>query len=156
MSRTKQLLPMPLECEAAVAQIIRRLKTEGLQVIRSFDLKTARMAHTECTCPHHGTDQCDCQMVVLLVYEGTGQPITMVAHGFEGETHLSVVVSPPQDANSLLVSAILQASALEGLAALKERSVARSTDGQQVFQKALLNRLRSTEGHIHSISRKAL
>ncbi len=79
MSQTKQLLTIPQECEAAVAQIIERLKSDGLQVIRSFDLKTARMAHTECTCPHHGTEQCDCQMVVLLVYEGTGQPITLVA-----------------------------------------------------------------------------
>ena len=114
MSQTKQPLTIPLECEAAVAQIIRRLKAEGLQVIRSFDLKTARMAHTECTCPHHGTEQCDCQMVVLLVYEGTGQPITMVAHDFEGKTHISIEYSPPPESNRLLEAAILQTLDKEG------------------------------------------
>ena len=125
MSQTKQLLTIPLECEAAVAQIIRRLKAEGLQVIRSFDLKTARMAHTECTCPHHGREQCDCQMVVLLVYEGTGQqPVTIVAHtkvahtkvahDFEGETHISIEHSPPPESNRLLEAAILQTLEKEG------------------------------------------
>jgi hypothetical protein len=127
MSQTKQLLTIPQECEAAVAQIIERLKSDGLQVIRSFDLKTARMAHTECTCPHHGTEQCDCQMVVLLVYEGTGQPITMVAHDFEGKTHISIEYSPPPDSNRLLEAAILQALEKEGYSTRPERTRARAT-----------------------------
>jgi len=114
MSQTKQLLTIPLEWEAAVAQLIRRLKAEGLQVIRSFDLKTARMAHTECACPHHGTEECDCQMVVLLVYEGMGQPITMVAHDFEGKTQISIEYSPPPESNRLLEAAILQTLEKEG------------------------------------------
>ena len=108
MSQTKQLLTIPIECEAAVAQITERLKSDGLQVIRSFDLKTARMAHTECNCPHHGTEQCDCQMIVLLVYEGAGQPITLVAHDFEGKTLVSIEYSPPPESNRLLEAAILQ------------------------------------------------
>ena len=147
MSQTKQLLTIPLECEAAVAQIIRRLKTEGLQVIRSFDLKTARMAHTECTCPHHGTELCDCQMIVLLVYEGTGQPVTIVAHtmvahdlvahtnvahdsvahDFEGETHISIEYSPPPESNRLLEAAILQTLEKEGYSTRPESTRARAT-----------------------------
>ena len=125
MSQTKQLFTIPLECETAVAQIIERLKSDGLQVIRSFDLKTARMAHTECTCPHHGTEQCDCQMVVLLVYEGAGQPITMVAHDFEGNTHVSIEYSPSPESNRLLESAILQALEKENYSTWPERNRAR-------------------------------
>lgn len=127
MSLTKQLLTIPLDCEAAIAQIIERLKSDGLQVIRSFDLKTARMAHTECTCPHHGTEQCDCQMVVLLVYEGTGQPITLVAHDFEGNTHISIEYSPPPESNRSLEAAILQAFEKEGYSTWPERNRARAT-----------------------------
>jgi len=142
MSQTKQLLTIPLEWEAAVAQIIRRLKAEGLQVIRSFDLKTARMAHTECACPQQGTEQCDCQMVVLLVYEGTGQPITIVAHtkvahtkvahdsvaqDFEGETHISIEYSPPPDSNRLLEAAILQTLEKEGYSTRPESNRTRAT-----------------------------
>jgi hypothetical protein len=137
MSQIKQQLSIPLEWEAAVAQIIRRLKAEGLQVIRSFDLKTARMAHAECTCPHHGTEQCDCQMVVLLVYEGTGQPITMVAHtkvakdsvaqDFEGETHILIEYFPPPDSNRLLEAAILQTLEKEGYSTRPESNRTRVT-----------------------------
>ncbi len=127
MSQTKKLLTMPQECEAAVEQIIERLKSDGLQVIRSFDLKTARMAHTECTCPHHGTEQCDCQMVVLLVYEGTEQPITMVAHDFEGKTHISIEYSPPPESNRVLEAAILQALEKEGNSTRPERTQTRAT-----------------------------
>lgn len=34
----------------------------------SFDLPSVLTTPTGCICPHHGTDPCDCQMVVMLVY----------------------------------------------------------------------------------------
>ena len=62
---------------AATAALTRR----GLYVVRSFDLRSARTSHAnseasrwDCACPHHGTAQCTCQFVVLLVY---GDPSTL-------------------------------------------------------------------------------
>ena len=59
---------------AATAALTRR----GLYVVRSFDLRSAMAAHAGCECPHHGTAQCTCQFVVLLVY---GDPSTREAFG---------------------------------------------------------------------------
>ena len=55
-------------CDDAVEWLSRMVSQAGLSVLRTFDLQTARQAQAVCPCPHHGTDQCDCQMVVLLVY----------------------------------------------------------------------------------------
>ena len=69
----------------------RQLNEIGLQVEQTFDLQVARLSHAGCTCPHHGTEQCSCQMVVLLVrYEGK-DPITLILHGNDGQTNLSLV-----------------------------------------------------------------
>ena len=45
-----------------------QLLQAGLRSIQTFDLHTARLALHDCPCPNHGTEECDCQMVVLLVY----------------------------------------------------------------------------------------
>ena len=68
-------------CDEAVDWAVRRLEQGGFQAVRTFDLQAARLAHLDCSCPHHGTARCDCQMVVLLVYQGDSAPVTIVAHG---------------------------------------------------------------------------
>jgi hypothetical protein len=80
-----------------------------LQVLRTFDLQLARLAHTEYPCPLHGTQQCDCQMVVLLVYAEQYQPVSLVAHGYDGKTWLSLVDTPQQQADPRLEEAIIRA-----------------------------------------------
>ena len=67
--------------EAAARTATAALIRCGLHVVRSFDLRSARTSHADseasrwdCTCPHHGTAQCACQFVVLLVY---GDPSTL-------------------------------------------------------------------------------
>lgn len=67
MNQTTHLLTLALDCEVVVALVTRRLADDGLQVIRSFDLQTARAAHVNCTCPYHGTEQCDSQMHLTIV-----------------------------------------------------------------------------------------
>ena len=59
--------------EAAARTATAALIRCGLHVVRSFDLRSALTPRVNCDCPHHGTAQCTCQFVVLLVY---GDPST--------------------------------------------------------------------------------
>jgi hypothetical protein len=106
MSQTT-LLIMEGESQKAIARATQALTAAGLRVMRSFDLQVARSVHIECTCPYHGTDQCNCQMVVLLVYEQNKPPLTLVAHGHDGQTHFALVDSPSQRPDARLVADIL-------------------------------------------------
>jgi len=109
MYQTSEILTLQTDSQTAIEQSMRRLELAGLQVVRSFDLKVARAAHMGCTCPHHGTDQCDCQMVVLLVYNQDGPPATLVVHGHDGQTQIALVDTPDQRPTSQLVEAIVRA-----------------------------------------------
>jgi len=123
MSRTTHLLTLNIESESAVDRVTQRLKDRGLQVMRSFDLQVARSAHVNCACPHHGTAQCDCQMIVLLVYGEEVQPLTLVAHGHEGKTHFAMVDTPEQEQEDLLGSTIINVLTMERLSALRRGKV---------------------------------
>ena len=109
MYQTSAILTLQSDSQTAIEGSIRRLEQFGLQVMRSFDLKVARAAHVGCTCPHHGTDQCDCQMVVLLVYGPDGSPVTLVVHGHDSQTHIALVDTPEQRPAPQLVNTIRQA-----------------------------------------------
>jgi hypothetical protein len=109
MNQTSAILTLQFDSQAAIAQSIRRLERFGLQVMRSFDLSVARAAQVGCTCPHHGTEHCDCQMVVLLVYGQDGPPVTLVVHGHDGQTHIALVDTPEQRPTAQLLDTIRQA-----------------------------------------------
>ena len=112
MSDSSPFLILEQPCDNAIDWVTRQIRSAGLQVVRTFDLHVARHAHANCPCPHHGTDQCDCQMVVLLVYGSGGttsserQPVSVVAHGHNGQTWFSVVDTPQQRADPRLEAAI--------------------------------------------------
>jgi len=115
MSDSSPFLILEQPCDDAINWVARQIDRAGLHVVRTFDLLVARQTQASCPCPHHGTEQCDCQMVVLLVY-GTGgytpsigQPISIVAHGYDGQTWFSVVDTPQQRADPRLEAAIRQA-----------------------------------------------
>ena len=80
-------------CDRALPWVIQQLHEAGLRSVQTFDLHTARAALHDCDCPHHGTDQCDCQMVVLLVYGKMDEPSTLILHGNDGTTWLSITAS---------------------------------------------------------------
>jgi hypothetical protein len=109
MYQTSEILTLQSDSHAAIEQSIQRLDAAGLQVVRSFDLKVVKSAHVGCNCPHHGTDQCDCQMVVLLVYGQDDPPVTLVVHGHDGQTQIALVDTPEQQSAPQLVHAILRA-----------------------------------------------
>jgi hypothetical protein len=97
MNQSSLLLSVNVACDEAVSQIVERVRAIGWRVMRSFNLQAAREAHLECTCPHHGTARCDCQMVVLLVYMDTGEPLTLIAHGRAGNTQFALADSSNPD-----------------------------------------------------------
>jgi hypothetical protein len=96
-------------CDEAVAEVMQQLVSANLQVLRTFDLQMSRSAFTECTCPNHGTEKCDCEFVVLLVYRDSLPPTSLIAHGHDGKTWFSLVDSPEQRAAPRSITAIRQA-----------------------------------------------
>ena len=102
MSIATPLLVIEQPCEEVVGWANQQLADAGLQVLRTFDLQAARLAHDDCACPYHGSLQCDCQIVILLVYGEESQPASLVAHGRQGCTRISLVDIPEQRPNSHL------------------------------------------------------
>jgi len=74
-----------------------QLAMAKLRAVQTFDLHSARQALEDCPCPHHGTEQCDCQMVVLLVYANAAEPATLILHGNDGRTWISLVERPTKN-----------------------------------------------------------
>jgi len=74
--------------------------------VQTFDLHAARAGLHDCPCPNHGTDDCDCQMVVVLVYDDTGTPETLILHGNGERTWLSITDTLVSDATGSLVKVI--------------------------------------------------
>ncbi len=90
--------------------LMQQLNRAGLHVMQTFDLRlTSLLKLGDCPCPHHGTDQCDCQLVVLLVYGSESQPVSLVVHGKGGQTWLSLINHPGQLAGKRTVTAIQHA-----------------------------------------------
>ncbi len=80
--------------ETATQSATSALVRQGFRVVRSFDLRSAMDHHGECQCPHHGTDQCTCQYVVLLAYGSTGAPIVVTVHSRDASAELQIVDDP--------------------------------------------------------------
>ncbi len=108
-------------CDKALRWTKRRLSRAGLRAVQTFDLHTARVGLHDCPCPNHGTEDCDCQMVILLVYRqnadvstalNTG-PATLILHGNNGQTWLSMADDPRQQADVKLNHSIRQALEIE-------------------------------------------
>lgn len=94
------------EAEPTTRAITAALARRGLSAIRSFDLRSALDQHTDCECPHHGTTECNCQFVVLLIYPqrqgqsswdgGAASPVVLTCHCQDSRTEVQLV----QDANA--------------------------------------------------------
>jgi hypothetical protein len=77
-------------CDNTLQWTSQQLQKAGLRSVQTFDLHTARIGSHNCQCPNHGTGSCDCQMVVLLVYGAAAEPATLILHGNDGQTWLSI------------------------------------------------------------------
>ena len=90
MSALNPYLTLPQSFQNVYTWATQQLSKVGLQFEQTFDLQAARVSHAGCTCPHHGTHQCSCQMVVLLIRDERNDPITLILHGNDGHTSLSI------------------------------------------------------------------
>ncbi len=89
MSTLLPFLTLSENCKQVDGWVRARLSRASLRVVQTFDLQIARLAHPDCSCPHHGTEQCSCQLVILLIYGNQEEPATLVIHGQDGKTWLS-------------------------------------------------------------------
>ncbi len=93
-------------CDAALQWASEQLAKAGFRTVRTFDLKDARAGSQGCVCPHHDTPECDCRMVVLLVYGSEHEPATLILHGNHRQTQLSFADTLPERDNSRLMKSI--------------------------------------------------
>ncbi len=94
-----------MTCDELVHLLTRALMARGNSVHRSFDLRSARDSLRNpynCLCPHHGTIQCACQYIVLLVRNDQELPYSIVVHGHDDGTILTVDQAVPTDTYALL------------------------------------------------------
>ena len=96
-------------CDEALQWTKKQLSQVGLRPIQTFNLRTVRVGLHDCPCPNHGTDECDCQMVVLLVYGNASEPATLILHGNDGQTWFSIVNNSLQHTDASIRSAIERA-----------------------------------------------
>lgn len=110
---TSTFLSVNHPCDEVLQWTKKQLLQAELRSIQTFDLRAARAGSHDCPCPNHGTNQCDCQMVVLLVYGKTAEPVTLILHGNNGQTQLSIADDPRQQADAKLIMVIQQALELK-------------------------------------------
>ncbi len=96
-------------CNETLQWAMKQLLQADLRSIQTFDLHTARLAMHDCPCPNHGTEECECQMVVLLVYGKVAGPATLILHGTDGQTWVSIVNDPQQRVSTKMMTLIQQA-----------------------------------------------
>jgi hypothetical protein len=104
--QTTRLLTLNLDCETVIRQLTRPLIHWGLRVVRSFDLQSACASFPDLACPHHGDSNCDCQLVILLVYGSEATPASVVLHTHRGKTDIDLVDSPNNRPDQDLVAMI--------------------------------------------------
>lgn len=90
MSTLMPFLVLDQTCDQVLVWVSQQLTSASFRVVQTFDLQVARLAHPDCPCPHHGTNDCNCQMVVLLVYGKQDDPATLVIHGQDGRSWVSL------------------------------------------------------------------
>ncbi|NJC96265.1 MAG: hypothetical protein FIB03_08005 [Anaerolineae bacterium] len=83
---TSSFLIVDLPCDMALQAAKKKLLQGGLRALQTFDLHTARHTQQDCPCPHHGTADCDCQMVVLMDNGESAEPDPLIQHGSDGQT----------------------------------------------------------------------
>lgn len=106
MSALMPFLVLNQTCEQVLAWVNQQMTSAGIRTSQTFDLQVARLAHPDCPCPRHGTDECNCQMIILLVYGKQEDPATLVIHGQEGRTWLSLTSPVGAHGNHHLESVI--------------------------------------------------
>jgi hypothetical protein len=105
--------------ETAARQTTQALTRHGFRVVRSFDFHPGVAQRTggsrsACQCPHHGTERCTCQYVVLLVYGPAHAPAVITVHSCESRSEVQLIedANTPQEAGTVepITLAVLEAA----------------------------------------------
>ncbi len=86
-------MQVQLTWEETIERLEAFFQEADLQVVRSFDLQTAREGLRDpaaCPCPHHGTARCSCQYLVFLLYTSEPEPLAVVVHGYDSQTQVAM------------------------------------------------------------------
>jgi hypothetical protein len=106
MTTLSPFLSIDSSCDQVLQTTKTHLSEAGLSAVQTFNLNTARLGLHNCCCPNHGTEACDCQMIVLLVYGEAPEPATLILHGNDGQTWMSIADSASQRGDPNLVTRI--------------------------------------------------
>jgi hypothetical protein len=104
------------DAEAVIRELTENITTAGLRVVKTFDLHAACATLTDNLCPHHLTEPCDCQLVVLQVYGIGTAPVSLILHSHSGRTEVQWDTDPESRASQESRAIILQA--MSGVAGL--------------------------------------
>lgn len=105
MNAGKQpLMVLNQECNCTVTQATNFLNSAGYSVVKSFDLISAASNQAIC----------NCQMVVLLVYEHDGPPTTLIFDGAELHTSIFLENGPERSSRSRLISFLSKIIEVDG------------------------------------------
>lgn len=116
MDQSALFLTLNRNWNDAIQWVNQQLTEAGMRTVSTFDFQMARSAQVACTCPHHGTQACSCQMVVLLVYDDNQTPVSLLVHGYEDNTWFYMADAPSQLRNlelGMTVRQILERKKLE-------------------------------------------
>jgi hypothetical protein len=108
MSTLTPILTLQQSTEFTVDWAMQKLLRKDIKVERTFDLQAARQTHTDCPCPYHDTKSCTCQMVVIMAHVDT-QLVTIVAHGQDSRTYLSLVDGASRELDQRVAQVLLLA-----------------------------------------------
>jgi hypothetical protein len=106
MAHISPFLSIDSSWEKALHSIQASLSEAGFSTVQTFNLHATQRSSQGCGCPIHGTEQCDCQMIVLLVYGEPAEPATLMLHGNHTKTWLSIPESAPPVSNPGLIDTI--------------------------------------------------
>lgn len=107
MNLLSPFLTLNCSCEESLQWTEIQFSQAGLRAIRTFDLReTVHHVSGDCPYPKHGSEKCDCRMIVLLVYGNEKDPVTLILHGSNGQTWLSLVQPADQKTNMTTLSSI--------------------------------------------------
>jgi hypothetical protein len=103
--------PVGFGCSSALAAatVTELLAREGLAAVRSFDLRSLDLPPGLCSCPHHGTPECNCEYIVLLVYGAPREPVSVTLHGRDGRTDAQLVRDANRRPDAALARAVEEA-----------------------------------------------
>ena len=93
-------------CDQALQMTRIKLSQAGLSAVQTFNLNSARLGLHDCCCHNHGVEECDCQMIVLLVYGEAAEPATLILHGNNVQTWISIADPLPHRVEAKLVASI--------------------------------------------------